>query len=343
MDPNVALMEMQQEMLHLQRVVQSQQQQIAAVQQPAAPSGGGAVKHGADRPRLPAPTAFEGSAASLDDWLCDLRQQFDWYTTVDDAGRLAFATAFLRSAARDWWSNLAAAIRPKTWTDFEAALRRRFQPVTSAETARSKLLALSQGKGHVNDYIEAFRRLLSSVPTMDAEDRLFQFLRGLRSNISTQIRVQGIRTLDAAVEAAARIGSLGEMTAATGSSLSSSSNHVPMDLGTLGVEGGVEGLEPATSTDRPEDATPITKADLQHLLNAMRDERKGPASSSNSSKFSRNRMMGRGMPRIPHLTPLQVSEYMDAGKCFGCGSKEHRSRNCPKRRIGIDGKVTWLN
>lgn len=116
-----------------------------------------------------------------------------------------------------------------------------------------------------------------------------------------------------------------------------------MDLGTLGVEGGVEGLEPATSTDRPEDATPITKADLQHLLNAMRDERKGPASSSNSSKFSRNRMMGRGMPRIPHLTPLQVSEYMDAGKCFGCGSKEHRSRNCPKRRIGIDGKVTWLN
>jgi hypothetical protein len=40
---------------------------------------------------------------------------------------------------------------------------------------------------------------------------------------------------------------------------------------------------------------------------------------------------------------VQVQEYMDAGKCFGCGSTDHQSRKCPKRKEGANGRVSWSN
>lgn len=343
MDPAAFQNQMQQQMMQWQQAIQ--QQLAAAAVAPNAPAGGG----GAGRPKLPSPPQYDGASAKLDDWSNDLRQQFEWYAMSTDVARLQFAVAFLKGAARDWWTNLDAGTRPLTWADFEAALRRRFQPVTAAETARSKLLAIAQGKAHVNEYIEVFRRLLAYVPDMSASDRLFQFLRGLRPDIAKHIRMQGIQALDAAVEAAARIGSLGEIGASSSSasaSSSSSSAAAPMDLSAMlsSAGDGIEGLEQAASTDQAANAV-VTRAELTQLLNAMREFRKGPSGASGGGQSNRDRFprRDRGPPRIAHLTPDQVQEYMTAGKCFGCGLKDHMSRACPKRKVGADGRVSWSN
>src|SRR6185295_10100537 len=115
---------------------------------------------------------------TLDDWLARMRQQFEWYGigSGDDAARIRFAAGYLSGAALDWWEHSQS--KPTTWADTEQALRTRFQPVTSADSARAKMHALVQGRSPVQDYVSAFRRLLVAVPTMGDDDRLFLFLRG---------------------------------------------------------------------------------------------------------------------------------------------------------------------
>lgn len=335
----------------LQSALQQQQQALnqqmnaaiaaavaAAVPLAAAPAAA-APFAAARAARLPPPALFEGVSAKLDEFIADIEQQVAWYTLP--AGDIVrFAGGFMRGAARDWHTTLAP--QPADWASLVLALRARFQPVNSAESARAKLLALSQGKQSVNDYIDAFRRLLVRVPTMSDDDRFHQFRRGLRPAIALQIDMQGITTLDAAITRAAQIG--GRLENAQAASSGSNSGSVPMELDNI------EGLEGDTNATNNADA-PVTQSQFKLLLAAMQDNRRGgrgagTGSGSGNSGGGNNRHHGGrsyGLPRMPHLTEEQVKEYMAAGKCFGCGAKDHTSRDCPKRKKGADGRVSWSN
>jgi len=300
-----------------------QQQQAAAAAPAAAPQG--------PRPRLPAPAAFDGAASKLDEWRADLLQQFDYYGIASDAERLRFAAGHMRGAARDWWTYLAAEARPATWDALIIALRARFQPVTTATTARAKLHALTQGKASVHAYVSAFRALLVAVPDMGDADRLFAFQRGLQPAIALQLQVHGVPTLEEAIAMAARIGSFGDAHAASRaafapSAASSSSASAPMDLSN--VESYEEDADAADEGSIAE-----LRAEMRQMLNAMREQRGGRSARGGAAGAGASARGGfsSNLPRIPHLSPLQVKEYMDAGKCFVCGSTEHRSRECPKR------------
>jgi uncharacterized membrane protein YgcG len=288
--------------------------------------------------RLPPPALFEGASAKLDEFIADIEQQVAWYT-LPAGDVVRFAGGFMRGAARDWHTSLAP--QPADWPSLVLALRSRFQPVNSAESARAKLLALSQGKQSVNDYIDAFRRLLVRVPTMSGDDRFHQFRRGLRPAIALQIDMQGITTLDAAITRAAQIGGRLEIAQAASSS-SSGGSSAPMELDNI------EGLEGDTSATNDADA-PVTQSQLKLLLAAMQDNRRGgrgAGAGGSSSGGGNNRHHGGrsyGLPRMPHLSEDQVKEYMAAGKCFGCGATDHTSRGCPKRKKGPDGRVSWSN
>lgn len=335
--------------LQMQQQLAAQQQQIAALLQqglqPAAAAAAGPQRGGA--PRLPPPPSFDGRPAGIDAWLSELQRQFDWYGNTQDAERLRIAGGFLAGAAQDWWTHLAAASRPSTWNAFVAALRARFQPVTTAENARSALMGLAQGKRGINDYIARFRGLLVHVPDMADADRLFHFLRGLDRSIHTQLRVQGVQQLETAIDMAARVGNaLGDVSALAAQTGATTGHHAPMELDALhelaaaSTDGANSG---ATSQETGAQAL------LHQLLNAMREERRGGRGAGSSSRApggapSGNRGGGsRGLPRIPHLSPNQVQEHMDQGKCFGCGSKDHAARACPKRKEDADGRPSWSN
>jgi hypothetical protein len=309
-------------------------QVLMAQQAHPQPPGAVAGPPRASAPRIPPPPPFDGRAAKLDSWLLDLEGQYDFYAMGQDAERLRLATGFLAGAARDWWVHTDAAARPTSWANFVASLRKEFQPVTSAETARAKILALSQGKASVNEYIAAFRRLLIAVPDMAESDRLFQFTRGLRPQIAMQLRMQGVATVDAAITAATRIGSAGEL---AGLSAFGHLGGAPMELDSI-----EEWSQTSDASDTSSHSSRVSKLEenMQEMLAYMREQRTGGSSSSSrgglaprgGSSSANHRL--RGLPRIPHLSPNEVKEYMDAGKCFGCGSKEHQSRQCPKRKEG---------
>ena len=305
---------------------QLQQQQQALVHQPPAAAVAAAPRM--DRPRLPPPSPFEGKSASLDRWIADMQQQFEWYAITTDAERLRFATGFVSGSARDWWTATAPAARPTTFADLVTALRRRFQPVTSAETARAKLAVLQQGKASIHDYVSAFRQLLVSVPTMGEDDRLFQFTRGLQPAIATQLRVHGVASLNAAIEMATRVGSIGELAGLTSvRSASAAANPNDMDLSNI------EGLDAETldgaSASPAAAASPFTQAQFEQFLNAMKNDRHGGSNRAKASR-SEGRDVATAVGKRFNLTPEQVRERFDKKQCFCCGSTEHASRRCPR-------------
>lgn len=344
-----AMLAMQAQIAHLQQVVQSQHDAAIAA---AAAAGANAAAASASRPsavgpRLAAPAPYEGKAAALDDWLADLTQQFDWYTMTDPALRVRFASAYLRGAARDWWTHLSDAERPADWAAMVAALRRQFQPVNSAEQARAKLALLVQGKRNVNEYIADFRRLIVLTPDMAAADRMFFFKRGLQEDIAVALRISGsVTTLEDAIAMATRVGGVSDFTQASaagsagkGAAAGRGSGHA-MDIDVLAH---VDADTPTAGNSAPGSGAasdaPVTQRDLQLLLAAMRDGHRhggggAPGKGGRGGRSGGDSRLPRNLPRIPHLTPLQVKEYMDSGKCFTCGSKEHRGRDCPQRQQG---------
>lgn len=324
------------------------QQQASAA--PAASAAAAAAQSAASsaqrRTKIPPASNYAGSAHTLDNWLREMQQQFDWYCYNSDAERVAMAAAQLRGAALDWWSTLADADKPAltaSFTAFAQALRARFQPVNSAQTARLALDSLAQGaKQSVHDYTAAFRRLLTAVPTMSEEDRVHRFVQGLRPSVRSLLLLQGATTLDDAISKAARIGSLGQYaSAASSSSHSSSAGSTPMDLSAMqdlfaltGVApGGFSNASGADSEldscdrDAADSSAPVTRAELRQLLTAMQHQRKGYG----------NRRGGRdgrprGPPRVAGLSEEQVRERLDAGACFACGKPGHRSADCPQNK-----------
>ena len=326
-----------QEQINAQLVqqLQAMQAQMAHLQH-GVPQAGPRVAE----PCMAAPPTCDGKAAALDGWIAALERQFAWYgytTPAHDAQRIRLATSVLVGDAWDWWSNLAT--QPASWTGLIDAMRARFQPVTSAETARAKLVTLSQGKSSVNEYISAFRRLLVAVPTMGEDDRLFHLTRGLRPAIATQLRVHGVKSLTAAIEMAARVGSLGELAglAPGASSVASSSGSVPMDLDALGIEGlEQETAAEGSSGSSPATEGPSTQALLTQLLAAMHMQRRpfkaregGSPSASSSLSPSPLHRDPNGRLQFGSLSQSQMDAHWTAGTCFHCGKAGHRARKCP--------------
>jgi hypothetical protein len=109
----------------------------------------------------------------------------NYYNTTDESQRILSCAGQLRSSALDWWDNMPAVEKSAITSldSFAAALRARFHPINNAMSARIALDALHQGAHSVNDYISHFRRLIIAVPTMSEEDRVHQFIRGLRRDL----------------------------------------------------------------------------------------------------------------------------------------------------------------
>jgi hypothetical protein len=313
----------------MQAQLQQQAQQLQQHQQAAAAAAAAAAvapSPAARRVKIPAASNYAGSPSMLDGWLREMRQQFDWYQISADTEQVSMAAAQLRSTALDWWcaqlSTAEQASLKTSFVQFEMALRSRFQPVNSAQTARLALDSLRQGsKQSVHDYTSAFRRLLVSVPDMSEADKVHRFVQGLRGAAQTQLIVHGADTLDKAIAMAARVGSLAQYAASSAAVAGST----PMELAAM--------LRPGDSGDADasdDDANaPVTRGEWKQLLAAMQQRHSSPSQGAKRAPFGRG---SRGAPRVSGLTAAQVRERLDSGLCFVCGEAGHRKYDCPQNK-----------
>ena len=316
-----------QQSTHAQQMHQQQQALLALQQQQVAQSGAApvAAPHG-PQARIPLLERYEGDQnPHIDAWTADVRQQFSWYRFVTDEAQVRHARAHLRGPAFDWLESLGAANEPTTWAALEAGLRTRFQPVTTAQRARAQLDVLHQGKGTIYDYVAAFRRIAVALPMTDPATMLHAFHRGLTPFLARYMHQVNPATIEDAISLVVRMGT--PAAAAAGAGAAMDLNHAETD-------------------DEPRAASsgsgPVSRDEWTALLNALQSGGYRGGGDHRGGSRSDARQPGRGLPVITGMTPAQVNEHMEAGKCFGCHHTGHSSRNCHLRvKDAQTGKVSW--
>jgi hypothetical protein len=267
------------------------------------------------------------SGAKLDAWLDELGAAIDLFQ-LNGREAVDFGASRLRGAARQWWNTLSVDGKAgvSSAATLAAALRARFQPITTERTAREQLRGLRQGSRHVNEYIADFQRLHALLPDMSSADALFAFESGLSAALAEKLRVQGVPTLNEAIAMAARVGGL-TFTSSQQNSRAAAANQMDVDDG-----------DGASLDDR------IARA----VLSAMQAQGAGGASLGARTQTHRGylsergrggaarggrggRFGGRGAgPRaVPGVPADVVEQRRSAGQCYRCGSAEHRSFECP--------------
>ena len=253
-------------------------------------------------------------------------RQFSFHGITNEGDRIRNAVGFLTGPAFVWWNTLASP--PTDWAGLDTGLRARFQPVTSDEVARNKLHALEQGKLSINEYVSRFRQISVLIPGMDAASLMFQFVRGLKPSLQMQHRANQPADLEAAIALAVRMGY--HMGAPAAPSVSHQyGGEAAMDLSAIRSSLPFDETEPAEYAS--EEVT-VTRGELAQLLAAIHRNNGSGSNGRGAQGASGGFRPPRSLPTITGMSADKVKEYMDAGKCFSCGSTEHRSRQCDKKR-----------
>ncbi|XP_021773341.1 uncharacterized protein LOC110737294 [Chenopodium quinoa] len=166
-------------------------------------SGGAKIKP-------PKPRTFNGTRDSkeVDNFIFDMEQYFR-VCQLENELKVDTATMYLVDDAKLWWRTKYADIQAKrtsmdTWEDLKKELMAQFYPENTEFVARTKLAAL-QHKGSIREYVKEFSACMLEIHNMSEEDRLFNFVRGLKEWAQREIRRQKIDTLSGAIAAAERL------------------------------------------------------------------------------------------------------------------------------------------
>jgi hypothetical protein len=216
----------------------------------------------------------------------------------DDTSReVALAATRLTDAALEWyhdtWTPMVVAMAPTKpkWIELITALQAQFEPLPPSFVARSELRALRQ-TGTLNDYINRFRHLNSSIPDMAEADRVDNFIRGLKPALQAKVNMSLPHNLTTAYTVAVR------------------------------QEAAYQAMVPNRPRVAQQNNRPRTPPDVGHLA-AVEDE-------SDDEKGNSSLSLAAMQAPSPKLTNELRAELLKSGKCFRCRQAGHISKNCPK-------------
>ncbi|KAL0308025.1 UNVERIFIED_CONTAM: hypothetical protein Sangu_2998600 [Sesamum angustifolium] len=166
----------------------------------------------APKVRVPDPKPFGGerSAKELENFLWDMETYFQ-AARVPDTEKVSITSMYLTGDAKLWWrsrlSDDASANRERieTWEVLKKELKDQFLPCNTSWLARESLRNLKH-TGTVREFVKEFSSLMLDVRDMSEEDKLFNFMAGLKPWAQTELRRQGVKDLPTAIAAADRLG-----------------------------------------------------------------------------------------------------------------------------------------
>lgn len=105
---------------------------------------------------------------------------------------MALARLKLMGVAKSSWKNHCEAERLDRnqlgWNDMKAFLRRRFCPPCFNQDKLNQFLELSQGNLSVEEYYQAYSKLLRFAPVMDEATLLDRFIRKLNPPLDSLVK-----------------------------------------------------------------------------------------------------------------------------------------------------------
>ncbi|XP_074373828.1 uncharacterized protein LOC141714196 [Apium graveolens] len=158
--------------------------------------------------KIPEPKPYDGArvAKDLENFLWDIEQYFR-DAHIDVVEQVSITSMYLVGDAKLWWQTRthgdASMDRPEI-TTFEALkreLKEQFLTLNASWLARESLRNLKQ-MGDVRDYVKEFSSLLLDIKNMSDDDKLFNFLVGLKPWVHAELRRQGVRDFPTAIATA---------------------------------------------------------------------------------------------------------------------------------------------
>lgn len=163
--------------------------------------------------KIPTPKAYDGSQApgAVENFLFDCDQYFVAKHTPADK-QVFFAAALLEGVAKTWWRFLCHKAGAQVdilydWSTFHAQLLDRFRVVNATRHARDQLADLKQD-GSVRSYAQKMQDLALQIPSMQDDELLDRFLRGLKTRTRMEVTMREPQTFEDAVKLADRYDSL---------------------------------------------------------------------------------------------------------------------------------------
>ncbi|XP_073139123.1 uncharacterized protein [Henckelia pumila] len=163
----------------------------------------------AERFQKKGPKEFSGSTDPLvaEGWIRSLETIFA-YMGLTDADKVKCAVYMMKDDAALWWEGAVRGVNPQTltWEEFKQMFFAKY----FTEDVRSRMIrefmSLRQEDKTVVEYIKQFERGCHFVPLIadSAEEKMRQFVDGLKADIKHDVRMMDVTTYEAAVSRALR-------------------------------------------------------------------------------------------------------------------------------------------
>ncbi|KAK9668112.1 hypothetical protein RND81_13G036000 [Saponaria officinalis] len=165
---------------------------------------------GARKVKEPPPRTFCGTRDSteIDNFIFDMEQYFR-VSQLDEELKIDMASMYLVDDAKLWWRSKYAEIEARAitmdkWDDFKKALKDQLYPMNTGFAARRKLESLKHTTS-IREYVKAFSACMLEIKDMSEDDRVFQFIDGLKDWAQVEIMRDRHATVSAAMAAAERL------------------------------------------------------------------------------------------------------------------------------------------
>jgi hypothetical protein len=155
-----------------------------------------AQKTSSNPPRYKAanPTPFSGLPDTLLPWIHQVATHLHLADIIEPTTQYLVATQFLAAGPLTWVQTLTEV---NTWEQLKEQLTSYYRPLHQELRARDALHLLRQ-RGSVDDYAKSFNNLVIKVPGMTLEEKLYIFIKGLKTNIQISVAMQDPSTVEQA-------------------------------------------------------------------------------------------------------------------------------------------------
>ena len=163
--------------------------------------------------KIAMPKSYDGSqqTGAAENFLFDCEHYF-MAKQIQSDKRVYFASALLEGPAKTWWRFLCHRKGDEidtllVWGTFRAQLLDRFRAVNATRHARDQLAGLRQ-ESSVRIYAQKIQELAVQIPTMQDEELLDRFVRGLKTRTRQEVIMREPATFEDAVKLADKFDSL---------------------------------------------------------------------------------------------------------------------------------------
>lgn len=158
--------------------------------------------------KVPEPKPFQGvrDAKDLENFLWDMEEYFSAAHVLAEE-QVKITSMYLAGDAKLWWrtrvhdDTIMGRPRINEWEVLKKELKSQFLPLNAAWLARESLKKLEH-TGTTRSYVKEFSSLMLDISNMSEDDKLFNFMSGLKPWAQVELRRQGVKDIQGAMAAA---------------------------------------------------------------------------------------------------------------------------------------------